>query len=105
MPEGTRSHQSGILPFKKGPFYMAVYGQQPIIPVCISSIKENINLKKWNAGTIIVNVLEGIPVDGLNEDSVPKLAALCQHKIREGVHQLNEELKQKNKAPPKNKAK
>jgi len=97
MPEGTRSHNSDLLPFKKGPFYMAIYSQQPIIPICISSIKDNINLKSWNAGTIIVNVLEPIPVAGLKEESVPQLAAICQHKIREGVDQLNKELEEEDK--------
>ena len=97
MPEGTRSHQSGILPFKKGPFYMAVYSQQQIIPVCLSSIRDNIDLKKWDSGTIIVNVLEPIPVTGLDEGSVPQLASLCQHKITEGVDLLNDELKKKKK--------
>lgn len=95
MPEGTRSHRSGILPFKKGPFFMAIYSQQPIIPVCISNIKENVDLKKWNAGTIVVNVLEPISVDGLDEDSIPQLASICQHKITEGVNLLNEELERK----------
>ena len=76
---------------------MAIYSKQPIIPVCISAIKDNINFKKWNSGTIIINVLEAIPVTELNEDDVPKLTALCQHKIREGVQKLNEELKIRNK--------
>tara|TARA_Y100001954_G_scaffold42968_2_gene44116 strand:- start:10103 stop:10840 length:738 start_codon:yes stop_codon:yes gene_type:complete len=97
MPEGTRSHHSGILPFKKGPFFMAVYSQQQIIPVCISSIRENIDFKKWNAGTIIVNVLEPISVAGMDEDSVPQLASICQNKITEGVDKLNAELKRKEK--------
>ncbi|MBG08891.1 MAG: 1-acyl-sn-glycerol-3-phosphate acyltransferase [Halobacteriovoraceae bacterium] len=99
MPEGTRSHKSGILPFKKGPFYMAIYSQQKIIPVCISNIKENIDFKKWDAGTIIVNVLEPISVEGLDEGSVPQLASLCQQKITVGVDLLNDELKRKKKKP------
>ena len=78
---------------------MAIYSQQKIIPVCISSIKENIDLKKWDAGTIIVNVLEPISVEGLDEGSVPQLASLCQHKITAGVNLLNDELKRKKKKP------
>ena len=76
---------------------MAVYSQQQIIPVCISSIRENIDFKKWNAGTIIVNVLEPISVAGMDEDSVPQLASICQNKITEGVDKLNAELKRKEK--------
>jgi lysophosphatidate acyltransferase len=66
FPEGTRNRHSagddGILPFKKGAFYLAVSTGYPIIPVVASSLKgigvwENFDLA---GGKIIVSILEPI---------------------------------------------
>tara|TARA_B100000029_G_scaffold505464_1_gene586206 strand:- start:310 stop:1056 length:747 start_codon:yes stop_codon:yes gene_type:complete len=89
MPEGTRNHGGGLLPFKKGPFFTAIQAQVPIIPVSISSVEKHINLNKWDAGTIMVQVLEPISTKGMSEKDVPHLAALCQHVIREGIEKVN----------------
>jgi 1-acyl-sn-glycerol-3-phosphate acyltransferase len=35
--EGTRSHTGKLLPFKKGPFYLAMRTQVPVVPVTITN--------------------------------------------------------------------
>jgi 1-acyl-sn-glycerol-3-phosphate acyltransferase len=40
FPEGTRSHDGRLLPFKKGPFYLAMEGGAAIVPVTILGTRE-----------------------------------------------------------------
>ena len=56
MPEGTRSYGRGILPFKRGAFYLAKKANVPLIPVVISDYG-NLNFRKWKSGTINVSIL------------------------------------------------
>src|SRR6202012_5562613 len=35
LPEGTRSRDGRLLPFKKGPFYLAMESGVPVVPVSI----------------------------------------------------------------------
>lgn len=60
-PEGTRS--SELLPFKKGPFHMAIQGQVPVVPVVIRNSGEIIPAHSYllKPGTVDVAVLP--PVD------------------------------------------
>lgn len=60
-PEGTRS--SELLPFKKGPFHMAMQGGVPIVPIVIRNAGEVLPAHGYmiNPGTVDVVVLP--PVD------------------------------------------
>jgi 1-acyl-sn-glycerol-3-phosphate acyltransferase len=65
MPEGTRSNGRGLLPFKKGPFITAIKAQVPLVPVVFSTYMNKLNLNKWHAGTIIVQILPPMSTIGL----------------------------------------
>lgn len=76
FPEGTRNHESGMLPFKKGAFHLAVDAQIPVLPLVISSYSDFYNKKerKFGSGKLIVEALSAIPTVGLTKDDVPGFA-------------------------------
>jgi 1-acyl-sn-glycerol-3-phosphate acyltransferase len=84
-PEGTRTPDGQLLPFKKGAFMLAVQTGIPILPITINGAhklfpKNSIAIK---AGHITVTVSDPIPTRGLTEDDVPEL----MRKTREAVEQ------------------
>ena len=46
-PEGTRSRDGRLSPFKKGPFYLAQQTNAPIIPVAISGTQAMMHKAAW----------------------------------------------------------
>ena len=60
FPEGFISADGNLGPFKKGAFYMAMYGKVPLIPVVIKNSYEILpkNKKVINPGTVYVTVLD-----------------------------------------------
>src|SRR5581483_4614846 len=54
--EGTRSHDGRLLPFKKGPFYLAEESGVPIVPVTISGSHELMPKDRWQIIPGIVTV-------------------------------------------------
>ncbi|MEI6288688.1 MAG: lysophospholipid acyltransferase family protein [bacterium] len=55
-PEGTRTHDGHLQPFKKGLFHVAINTKTPIVPVVITGAYEALNRKSWliHPGTIKV---------------------------------------------------
>ena len=97
FPEGTRNKESNevLLPFKKGPFYIAFAKGLPIIPVVCSSLK---NIAVWerfelNGGKVIIKVLDpietkGVPMSEMN-DFIDRVRSLMQTELT----QLNQKVK------------
>jgi 1-acyl-sn-glycerol-3-phosphate acyltransferase len=47
FPEGTRSREGRLGPFKKGPFHVALAARCPIVPVAICGTYELLSPKTW----------------------------------------------------------
>ena len=71
FPEGTRSRDGKIRPFKKGGFIMAVDSGVPIVPVILQgtrSIMEKSSLK-INTGEVSLNIAVPIATTGFSRDN------------------------------------
>ena len=71
FPEGTRSRDGKIRPFKKGGFIMAVDSGVPIVPVILQgtrSIMEKSSLK-INTGEVTLNIAVPIATTGFSRDN------------------------------------
>jgi 1-acyl-sn-glycerol-3-phosphate acyltransferase len=88
FPEGTRSHDGRVLPFKKGPFVVAMEAGVPVIPIAISGsgrVTPKRHIAIWPGE---IRVAFGDPVDPRRFDD--KVALL--HEVRRRVIELHREL-------------
>ena len=65
FPEGTRSDSGEILPFKKGPFALAVKAGVQVIPVTVEGTRHIMPKNSWNViyAAAPVKVMIGKPID------------------------------------------
>ncbi|MDP2745200.1 1-acylglycerol-3-phosphate O-acyltransferase [Pseudomonas sp.] len=94
FPEGTRNLGKGLLPFKKGAFQMAIAAGVPIIPVCVSTYVNHIQLNRWNSGEIMIRSLPAIPTAGLSQDDLPQLIETCRTQMQQCIDAMDQQLSQ-----------
>lgn len=86
MPEGTRGTEPGVLlPFKKGPFRMAVATGAPLLPVVVQPLRDVFDMRrrKIRPGTVEIRVLEPIPTGGMGEAQVSWLMQTTRARMQE----------------------
>jgi 1-acyl-sn-glycerol-3-phosphate acyltransferase len=71
-PEGTRSKTGELLPFKSGPFHLAVKSQVDVVPVVIHGAHELMppHTTVYGAGSVVFSVLAPIAVAGHTSDTL-----------------------------------
>ena len=76
FPEGTRSRTGALLPFKRGPFLMALKAQVPVVPVAIqggtASMRKGSPLVR--PATVSVRIGEPVETRGMDVADREKLA-------------------------------
>jgi 1-acyl-sn-glycerol-3-phosphate acyltransferase len=85
FPEGTRSRDGRMGPFRRGGFFLALASGAPIIPVTISGTRELMPKGQWFArrGKVRVVFHEPIPVTG----TTPEAMAGLMEKVRGAILQ------------------
>lgn len=73
-PEGSRSHPGVIGPFKKGPFYMAMDLDYPIVPIYFEGNRELSlgNSMLTRAGKLTAHIHEPVDVSDWTEENLEK---------------------------------
>lgn len=82
-PEGTRSGDGSLAPFKKGVFVMAIRAQAPVVPVAIARARHALPRGSWqmNRGEITLVVGDAVETAGLTYDDRDRLAATVRDRI------------------------
>jgi len=75
FPEGTRSEDGEMLPFKKGAFRIAVDNEMPVVPVTIIGAREawKPHSKLIRGGKVRLIVHEPIPTTGVDRKNLDEL--------------------------------
>jgi 1-acyl-sn-glycerol-3-phosphate acyltransferase len=87
FPEGTRSVDDRLLPFKKGGFYIAVESGLPIIPISIRNSGRLFGKKGGlpRPGTIEMIVHPPVSGAGRGKEAIPALVAEVRSRILSGL--------------------
>ena len=94
MPEGTRSPDGRLLPFKDGAFRLAVELGLPILPIAVAGTRDAMPKGSllFNRAVAEVRVLEPVETSGLSLDDVPALRERVRGMIGEARDALFREL-------------
>ncbi len=102
FPEGTRSKDGNLLPFKDGAFQMAIEAKVPILPVALSGTKDC--MPKGSAwlgeAHARARVLAPISTEGLTLADIPRIREEARATIGDAVLKLRAELAARPSTPP-----
>jgi 1-acyl-sn-glycerol-3-phosphate acyltransferase len=84
-PEGTRSTDGRLLPFKKGPFHLAAETGFPIVPVTMLGTFEMMPKGKFAAKGGTVAVVFHPPIDPKKFSSIEELIVATENAIRSAL--------------------
>ena len=83
FPEGTRSPDGALLPFKKGGFILALQAQAPIVPIAIDGSAALMLKSSWliRSGEIRLRIFPALPTAGLEMKDRDALLAEVEARI------------------------
>lgn len=92
-PEGTRSRDGRLGPFKLGPFRLAVQTGAPLCPMVFEGVWAVLPMGRWvpRPGTVRIEVLEAVPTDGWAEADVAARAEAVRRLFLERLGPVSRE--------------
>ncbi|KAG4079390.1 hypothetical protein HA402_008082 [Bradysia odoriphaga] len=94
FPEGTRSQEDELLPFKKGPFHIAIQSQSMIQPIVVSKYHFLSDRRRvFGKGHTIITVLPEISCQGLTKDDLPQLLERTRNLMQTTFTETSKETK------------
>jgi 1-acyl-sn-glycerol-3-phosphate acyltransferase len=96
FPEGTRTQDGDMLPFKDGAFRLAVDCAVPILPLALVGTRTALRKHDWRFSRAIaeVRVLEPIETTGLTVKDVPEL----RERVRQRIQAARDEMRRSHTA-------
>jgi 1-acyl-sn-glycerol-3-phosphate acyltransferase len=93
FPEGTRSRDGQIQPFKKGGFLLAVETKTDVVPVTIIGSRKLLPSGAWRlgSGTVEVAIDKPIPIDGYRPGNLRLLVSQVRDTIAARLRQAGRE--------------
>ncbi len=90
FPEGTRSKDGNLLPFKDGAFELAIDAGVPVLPVALTGTHSCMPKgSRWlGEANAVVRILEPISTDGMTHADVATLRDTTRERIAEAVAEL-----------------
>ena len=87
FPEGTRSPDGELLPFRPGPFTIAIEARAPIVPITVHGARELMpkGLAHMKPGEVVLVFHEPIPTEGLESEQRGELMGRVRGVMEEGV--------------------
>lgn len=87
FPEGTRSRDGRLGPFKKGAFIMAINGQTPVLPVTLLNTHriQQPGQFAMHAGTVDVVIHDPIPTAGMTLQDRDRLMAATRAAVQSAL--------------------
>jgi 1-acyl-sn-glycerol-3-phosphate acyltransferase len=92
FPEGTRSKDGSLLPFKDGAFDLAISAGVPVLPVALSGTRDcRPKGSKWfGRARAIAKVLPPISTEGMTKDDVARLREDARSRIAAALPELRQ---------------
>jgi 1-acyl-sn-glycerol-3-phosphate acyltransferase len=87
FPEGTRSRDGEIQPFKRGGFFLALGSQVPVVPISIQGTYEMMPRGSFfvKKGRVKVEFHHPFPVSDYNLQTMPQLIEKVRNTIKNGL--------------------